>query len=82
MNLPSMRKEISDLRDSLLYKYEPVCKAFIIGAKDTYRSPNVKPTGKLIPHTSYRALSQRLRRRESGIRSFQGKISFSFIRQG
>jgi len=34
MNIQSMRKEIQELRNSLLYKHEPVCKAFVLGAED------------------------------------------------
>lgn len=49
MNLQSMRKEISDLRGSLLYKYEPVCKSFYSWSKGHLPKPKVKPTGKLIP---------------------------------
>jgi hypothetical protein len=30
-----MRKEIREFWDSILYKYDPACKAFILGAEDS-----------------------------------------------
>ncbi len=35
MNLLGIRKEIREIKHTILYKYEPVCKAFILGKEDS-----------------------------------------------
>jgi hypothetical protein len=51
MNIQSMRKEIRELRDSLLYKYEPVCKAFVLGTKDSPTEEEIEAYREAHPHT-------------------------------
>jgi hypothetical protein len=51
MNIQSMRKEIRELRNSLLYKYEPVCKAFILGTEDSPPAEEIEAYRQAHPRT-------------------------------
>jgi hypothetical protein len=51
MNLQSMRNEIRELRNSLLYKYEPVCKAFVMGAEDSPTEEEIEAYRQAHPQT-------------------------------
>lgn len=51
MNLQSMRSKIRELRNSILYKYEPACKAFIMGAKDSPTEEEIKAYRTAHPRT-------------------------------
>jgi hypothetical protein len=51
MNIQSMRKEIREFRDSLLYKYEPACKAFILGVEDSSTETEIASYRKAHPRT-------------------------------
>lgn len=59
MNLQSMRKEIRELRNSILYKYEPVCKAFIIGAEDSPTEEEIEAYRRDHPHTRVVVLTRK-----------------------
>lgn len=59
MNLQSMRKEIQELRNFLLYKDEPVCKAFIMGAKDSPTEEEIKSYRQGHSHTRVVVLTLR-----------------------
>lgn len=59
MNLQSVRSEIGELRNSLLYQYEPTCKAFILGAKDSPTEAEVEDYRKDHPHTKVVVLTRK-----------------------
>jgi len=51
MNVTAIRKEIRELKNSILWKHEPVCKAFILGAKDSPAEAEIEAYRKDHPHT-------------------------------
>lgn len=51
--------EIRDLRDSLLYKSEPICKAFILGSKDSPIEGEIKAYRQDHPHTRVVVLARK-----------------------
>lgn len=51
MNFQSMRKEIQELRNSFLYKYEPACKAFVLETEDSPTEANIEAYWEANPHT-------------------------------
>jgi hypothetical protein len=59
MNIQSIRKEIKELRDSFLYKYEPACKAFILGAEDSPTEAEIQTYREAHPHTHVVVLYRR-----------------------
>lgn len=59
MNLKSVRKEIQELRNFLLYKYEPVCKAFILGAENSSSEADIRAYREAHPYTRVVVLTRK-----------------------
>jgi hypothetical protein len=59
MNLQNMRKEIRELRNSLLYKYEPVCRAFVLGTEDSPTEEDIAAYRESHPNTHVVVLYRR-----------------------
>jgi len=59
-----MRKEIQELRNSLLYKYEPVCKVFILGINESPTEAEVEDYRRDHPHTRVIQLIRKSCRKE------------------
>lgn len=51
MKIESIRKEIQELRNSLRYKFEPVYKAFILGADDSPTEEEIEAYRQAHPYT-------------------------------
>jgi len=51
MNVREIRKEIKELKNSIVSLYEPVCKAFILGAEDSPTEEEIEAYRQAHPHT-------------------------------
>ena len=53
------KKEILELKDSILWKHEPVCKAFILGANDSPTEEEIPAYRQEHPHTKVVVLTRK-----------------------
>lgn len=59
MNVMSIRKEIRELKNSIIWKQKPVCKAFIMGAKDGPTKAEIEAYRKDHPHIKVIVLTRK-----------------------
>lgn len=59
MSISGIRKEIKELRDSILRKHEPVCKAFVIGAEGSPTEVEIETYRIDHPHTRVVVLTRK-----------------------
>jgi hypothetical protein len=59
MNVMSIRKEIRELKNSIIWKQEPVCEAFIMGAKNSLTKAEIEAYRKDHPHTKVIVLTRK-----------------------
>jgi hypothetical protein len=51
MTLLQIRKEIAELKNSIITQYEPLCKVFILGGKDSPVEAEIEAYSQAHPHT-------------------------------
>jgi hypothetical protein len=51
MSLQKLRKEIQELKEALITRFEPLCKIFILGVKDSPTEADIGAYAQAHPHT-------------------------------
>lgn len=57
MNLLGIKKEIRELKNSIIWKQELVCRAFILGAEDSLTEEEIEAYRQNHPHTRVTVLN-------------------------